>query len=314
MVLIGRSIRRPALLALGIAILIAAATAALQPAQGRAVATTGPAEPAIVFARFQGPPGNEDYEIWTMDRRGASQMRLTFNAVADHDPVWSPDGSHIAWVRYESRDNGGFSDLWLMDADGSNKHRLTKDHALISRPSWSPDGTRIAFTRDYGISIIRVDGTNEHRISAEGSFDFDPTWSPDGGTIAFVSQGAGTFDLFTMRADGSARRRLLRTRGLMEGRPASSPDGQTLAFDGTYRHTGWQLHLMNRDGTGLRAIVEPTSAGAAWFPDGSRLAFFGCVVGGECRLQQVRIDGRGLRPLGRIGGHYDIQPDIRRSA
>jgi Tol biopolymer transport system component len=100
----------------------------------------------------------------------------------------------------------------------------------------------------------------------------------------------------------------------MEGRPAWSPDGQTLAFDGTYRHTGSQLHLMNRDGTGLRAIVEPTSGGPAWFPDGSRLAFFGCVVGGECRLQQVRIDGRGLRPLGRIAGHYDIQPDIRRSA
>ena len=133
----------------------------------RAGAATAPrgdlAKAGIVFARLQGTP--ENHEIWTMGRRGGNQHRLTNNDVGDFDPVWSPDGSRIAWVRYpQAACNCGPSDVWLMDADGTDPYNLTDDAAAISRPTWSPDGTQIAFTRGYEIWMIDADGSDEHRI------------------------------------------------------------------------------------------------------------------------------------------------------
>ena len=68
-------------------------------------------------------------------------------AYADTDPVWSPDGSLIAWARSAP---GEDYDIWVMHADGTHQTRLTTDVGFDGYPSWSPDGTKIAFTRSNG--------------------------------------------------------------------------------------------------------------------------------------------------------------------
>ena len=61
-------------------------------------------------------PGTDTPNIWTMRSDGAGKRQLTTTNM-DDDPVWSPDGTRIAY-----RHAG---DIWIMNADGSHKTQLT---------------------------------------------------------------------------------------------------------------------------------------------------------------------------------------------
>ncbi|MBV8857816.1 MAG: PD40 domain-containing protein, partial [Acidobacteria bacterium] len=60
-----------------------------------------------------------------MNADGTGQQRLTFGAdgVTDEQPVWSRDGSRIAFV--STRD--GDKEVYVMNADGTGQTRLTND-------------------------------------------------------------------------------------------------------------------------------------------------------------------------------------------
>lgn len=75
--------------------------------------------------------GNE--EIYLMSSDGSDQHRLTSTPKDEERPMWSPDGSRIAYVLRQERWN---CDLWLMDADGGNVTRLTTHNAEDTRPDW----------------------------------------------------------------------------------------------------------------------------------------------------------------------------------
>lgn len=74
-----------------------------------------------------------------------SQLTLGWR---DTDPVWSPDGQWLAFLRAErDGDTGtvGKPQLWLLPADGGEGRRLT-DHPLgVAGPVWSPDSRRLAY-------------------------------------------------------------------------------------------------------------------------------------------------------------------------
>jgi len=202
------------------------------------------------------------------------------------DPVWSPDGSKIAFVR----SHGDDADVYVVEADGAGRRKLA--HAIsypsnpygvpkspAPNPAWSPDGRKIAFTsnRDGNedIYVVDVEGGGLVNLTRSRGTDRKPVWSPDGRLIAFRGDRDGNGEVYVMNADGSAQRRLTRNPAPDNG-PVWSPDGRRILFQ---RALG-DIWVMNRDGSGQRNLtpdVRPARIAwdwsPAWSPDGRLIAF-----------------------------------------
>lgn len=170
---------------------------------GRAPSAPQPAVARFVFVSERA--GNPD--IWMLDEEGR-EIQLTHHAEADLAPVWSPDGTRIA---FESMRDGN-SEICVMGADGSNQVNLTGNPAHDHAPAWSPDGTQIAFEslRDgaWDLYVMRADGTEQVRLTFGVGLSVAPHWDIGGSEIVFSriegdSNGDGVLDLRDMAASFS---------------------------------------------------------------------------------------------------------------
>ena len=163
---------------------------------------------------------------------------------------------------------------------------------------------------DYAIYSMNTGGGGEHRLTdadVDAStpqglfFQTEPAWSPDGATIAFASTREGSFDLYTMKADGSGTKRLTSTK-VDDNFPAWSPDGERIAFT---RGTPGRLFVMDADGSGARPLTgqDVDESEPAWSPDGRWVAYSRRVPGSSVReLWLVRPDGTKPHALTKLGG------------
>jgi Tol biopolymer transport system component len=192
-----------------------------------------------------------DQEIYVMSPNGTTSSALTDNDIAmDGHPVWSPDGSQIAF--HSDSQTGGVSEIHVMDADGSNIRKLTDIGGVNWDPAWSPDGQMLVFSHledSWSLYTVNADGSGLRSLDAAGS-GWKPAWSPDGTQIAFASDRTGNWNIYVMEADGSNPRRL--TPGNDNGfEPVWSPDGSRIAFASNRARVATEVFVMNSDGTNV---------------------------------------------------------------
>jgi Tol biopolymer transport system component len=103
--------------------------------------TPSPAESKILYlSDYVTEPRN--LEIYVMEADGTDQTNITKNLASDYYPMWSPDGTKIAFTSYRNDEYG----IWIMNADGSTPMKITTIFTDEDYPVWSPNGTKIAFT------------------------------------------------------------------------------------------------------------------------------------------------------------------------
>ncbi|HEY1329949.1 MAG TPA: hypothetical protein VGH10_00570 [Actinomycetota bacterium] len=179
---------------------------------------------AFVQRASEGPV-NQSLDVMNADGTGRRTLCSARCGQGLAEPVWSPDGTRIAFsdegVLLEIGLTISPSPLWVVNADGTGLTQLTDRNcwpysaATADRPcytdtspAWSPDGTEIAFSRftfrgplqppptvtdQNGVFVIAPDGSDVRPVwncpltRAQSYCQLTPpAWSPDGAEIGFV--------------------------------------------------------------------------------------------------------------------------------
>lgn len=128
-------------------------------------------------------------EIITVPAEKGHYRNLTQSpGVHDRSPVWSPDGTELAWLS----DASGEYRLMVGDQTGTTKPRVIPlpSTAFFSDLVWSPDGRRL-LVRDNHLQLwmIELASGKSLRIDTDTYDDpgrgFDATWSPDSKWVAY---------------------------------------------------------------------------------------------------------------------------------
>lgn len=171
-------------------------------------------------------------QIFLADLDTGENKQLTTGVGSNHTPVWSPDGSKIAFVSSRNEDD----DLYIMDKDGRHVTQLTHYKGNELSPDWSPNGQELVFTSDHNggndeIYTIDIHTRQVHQLSNNAGIDFDPKWSSDGNRIVFTSDRMdNVFQIYVMNRDGTNVTRLNHD-GIPSTRPVWCPDDTCIIYE-----------------------------------------------------------------------------------
>ncbi len=200
--------------------------------------------------------GHTEEPLFEYDLASDTSRQLfdcTLPCAGDDEPVYSPDGSQVAFIRAMApftNDLPADCSLWIGDrATGEVRQVTSNTKPQCDReynPRWSPDGTRLTYWRQpsmdgkatvTAVFVINADGTDERRLTDPAMEAGESDWSPDGEWIVFATHPlaagvAGASHLYRIHPDGSGREQLtdFTSDELRATQPQFTPDGEWIVF------------------------------------------------------------------------------------
>lgn len=199
-------------------------------------------------------------------------------------PSWSADEQ---WIVYSQgayfRGGAVAAQLFLVRPDGKDRHAVTNSPGNSAFPSFAPDEHHVVFRyrgqNEQGLRILNLDDGTIRVLTTER--DDVPAWSPNGDRIAFTRAVDGSFDIFSIKPDGTDLKRLTDAPG-HDAHCSWSPDGKHLLFssarsgfkDELALYYDWstqsytELFVMDADGGNQRPLTDNKweDGTAVWLP------------------------------------------------
>ena len=174
-------------------------------------------------------------DVFTVPATQGDYRNLTRTTGAhEHSPVWSPDGSQLAWLS----DASGEYQLMIGDQLGLSKPRAVElpGKGYYSSPTWSPDGKHILL-EDNHLTLWTLDVASGRATRIDSDTYFDPTrdidmaWSPDSRWVAY-----------SRNVDSHLRAVFLYS--LEEGKPHQITDGMSDVVSPAFDAGGKYLYFL----------------------------------------------------------------------
>jgi serine/threonine protein kinase len=195
-------------------------------------------------------PDSRNLDVWVIDTARGTTTRFTFDPGDDGNPIWSPDGSKIAWSAFRNGEDA----LWMKSANGvgeEEKVALTGSNGVAL--CWSSDGNTIFFNAFgsalYDVLAIDLHGDRKPRTVLGSKFsEGRAQLSPDDHWLAYQSDESGRPEVYVVSYPNGGGKWQISTSGGIE--PCWSRDGR-------------ELFYLSADG---RLMTVPIPAGASFNP------------------------------------------------
>jgi eukaryotic-like serine/threonine-protein kinase len=229
---------------------------------GRAIGTVGDAAPyvnlwlspdesRVAVSMATGSPANVD--IWIIDLARNIPLRLTFNPLTDGSPVWSPDGSRVA---FESGQSGQASIRQRLVSGAAGDEPLLEGSPVPgsrmqnATPSdWSADGRFLAYTQRTSsttsdVWVLPLFGDRKAFPLLQTEFvESSAVFSPNGRWIAYTTNEARQPNVYVQPFPGAG------------GKYQVSRDGGSHPV---WRADGKELFYLGPDATLMAVPVDTT--------------------------------------------------------
>jgi TolB protein len=202
----------------------------------------------LAYITSVGTGANQMYSLIVADSDGFNPVAVAHSREALLSPKWSPDGTRIAYVSFES----GNSAIYVQNiSTGARQLISARAKGINSAPAWSPDGSKLALSLSYSgnpeIYVMDLGSRQETRLTRSLAINTEPVWSPDGQSIYFTSDRSGRPQIYRISAGGGTPERVS-----FEGQ-------QNLNADVSY--DGKQIAMVQANGNVYRIAIMDQSLG-----------------------------------------------------
>ncbi|HEY6945438.1 MAG TPA: protein kinase [Candidatus Acidoferrum sp.] len=196
----------------------------------------------LVYLSDTGGHGN----LWVLDLASGQNRQITFEkdpTLIMGVPVWSPDGSRIAYARQFFGQGNNTVAYWSVRADGSENNQFL---AKASWLTWSPDRRWVYYVdigggaRGSAGRILKTSTADFSTVEVRNEVANGPAISPDGSTLYYAKllepvNGLWDYEIRAAQPDSAPSRLLAPISGhrvpAWQGlHPVLSPDGKWLAL------------------------------------------------------------------------------------
>lgn len=183
-------------------------------------------------------------DIWIYDLLHGSKTRLTFDASLNFSPVWSPNGSQLAF----GSNRKGFPQLYRKAANGEGSDEVLLASNTTDNPDdWTPDGQSILYEPNPTVAelwLVPVSGERKPVLFLGGEGGTQPgegTFSRDGKWLVFTEYSAGKREVYITSYPGKTGKWQVSTAG--GHLPRWRGDGNELFFLGADNVTTMAVDL-----------------------------------------------------------------------
>ncbi|HVF43670.1 MAG TPA: winged helix-turn-helix domain-containing protein [Pyrinomonadaceae bacterium] len=233
--------------------------------------------------------------ITSFDASTGAETRITNERWVNLSQLsWLPDSKGL--VLSASEEELSPSQIWQLDFPSGEARRVTNDLNTYLGASLTADANALVTVQTDRVPNIWVapagDASRARQITTgSGKFDgyYGVAWTPDG-RIVYASVAGGSWDIWTMNADGTGQRQLTVGARSNYG-PSVSADGRRIVFVSN-RAGAFNIWRMDADGSNPLQLTRGRGENFAHFtPDGRWVIYATIGYGQSNAVWKIPADG-----------------------
>lgn len=184
----------------------------------------------IAYVTLKRDKSSYSARLQVSDTDGYDPQTLLSSDQPIMSPDWSPDGSQLAYVSFES----GQAEIYTHNIRTGIRQSRAKFKGLNGSPAWSPDGKKLAMTLSKDgnpeIYVLTLANNKLQRITNHWSIDTEAVWLPDGKSLIYTSSRSGKPQLYRQSLKTKAKPERLTFEGNYNASASVSVDGKSVAY------------------------------------------------------------------------------------